>query len=712
VITTIGTVALALAVLAGVLGWASYRNELRAEREQRASAARELASASLTSLSTDPELGTLLALQAIATTKSKDGIVLPEAIDALYRAVGTPHAQLTLKGQGAMDRITYSPDGKLLAAYDAGGFRRIWNTTTGQELFSLPATSEIPFDLTFTQDGQTLVTTDLDETGHVAVSFWDVKSGTLRSTTPLPVNAARLSADELSANGSLLALADQAGETIIWDTGTGQEIRKFSQSNAVSAVAFSRDGARIATADRNEVMVWDITSGKEVLTFSKPNQLIASIEFSPDGTRLAASNYYSLIWVWDLRTGEELFTLYGHTNTVNSVHFSADSMRIASASYDRKVILWDAVSGAQLLSLAGHTNTVWDAAFSPDGKHIASASEDHSVKIWDAGSGRELPSVNTGALITIFDSGQKHIALSFSDRPAEIWDFSNKRKLFSLSNHSISWVYRFSADGKRLASKSPDGTVSLWDATDGKELWSIRASPVGMVIPSPDGRRVAIAYDIGDDRGWAEIWDVENNKRLLSLSGHKAGVWGLAYSPDGKRIATGDNAGIVKVWDAETGKELLTLEHSLGSKIRALTFSPDGKYLASGSQNGLGKVWDSASGKLVITLSGHTSTLKDFAFSPDGTRIATAGYDGTLRIWDVRSGTQMQTLYGDGGGFWTLAYTPDGKRLVAATDSGLIRTYLMDIDELITLAEAGSTRQLSEQECQQYLHSKPCPAFP
>jgi WD40 repeat protein len=86
--------------------------------------------------------------------------------------------------------------------------------------------------------------------------------------------------------------------------------------------------------------------------------------------------------------------------------------------------------------------------------------------------------MNTGALITIFDSEQKHIALSFSDRPAEIWDFPGKRKLFSLSNHSISWVYRFSADDKRLASKSPDGTVSLWDATNGKELWVIPASTV------------------------------------------------------------------------------------------------------------------------------------------------------------------------------------------------------------------------------------------
>jgi WD40 repeat protein len=181
----------------------------------------------------------LLALQAIATTKSKDGVALPEATDALYRAISTPHAQLTLKGQGIMDRITYSPDGKFLAAYDAGGFRRIWNATTGEELVSLPAISGTSLDLTFTQDSQILVVSDLDEMGHVAVSFWDVKSGTLRSTTSLPVDPTHLLADELNADGTHLALANEEGETTIWDTSTGKQIIKFSQSDAVSAVAFS-----------------------------------------------------------------------------------------------------------------------------------------------------------------------------------------------------------------------------------------------------------------------------------------------------------------------------------------------------------------------------------------------------------------------------------------------------------------------------------------
>lgn len=713
-ITTVGGIALFLAVLTGTFGWTSYQNELRAEREQRASASRELASAALTTLSTDPELSTLLALQAVSITRSKDDIVLPEVIDVLYQAISTPHAQLTLPGQGGLSRIAYSPDGKFLAAYDATGTRRIWIASTGEEVFSLPAIPGIALDLAFTKDSKTLVASDIDENGRVAVSFWDVSSGTLMSMTHLGIDPQieRLLWDELSIDGTRFALGNELGSTTIWDTGTGEQLMELNQSDGILTIAFSRDGRRIATADRSEVRVWDGDSGTEIFRSSKPNQLFSSVDFSPDGTRLAASSQSSLIWVWDIRTGEELHTLYGHTNTVNSIRFNADGTRLASSSNDRKLFIWDAISGVQLLSLSGHTNTIWDVAFAPDGRHVATASEDRTVKIWDPSTGGKLPSMNTGALVTVFNPEQTRLALSFSNRPAEIWDFANGERLLTLSGHPISFVYSFSADGKRLASKSPDGTISLWDATNGEELWTLPAKFVGMVIPSPDGTRVAVAYDTGSEPGAVEIWDAQRNKLLLSLIGHTSGVWGLAYSPDGTRIASGDNTGTVKIWDVETGELLITLEHSTNSKIRALVFSQDGKYLASGTQNGIGKIWDTSSGQLLLTLTGHTSTLKDFAFRSDGAQLATAGYDGTVRVWDARSGQEVQTFYGDSAGFWTVAYTADGTRLVAATDKGTIRTYLLNVDELIALARSGLTRTFTESECQKYLHMEQCPSNP
>src|SRR5688572_20133387 len=108
------------------------------------------------------------------------------------------------------------------------------------------------------------------------------------------------------------------------------------------------------------------------------------------------------------------------------------------------------MSGVQLLSLSGHTNTIWDAAFAPDGRHIATASEDRTVKIWDPSTGGKLPSINTGALVTVFNPEQTRLALSFSNRPAEIWDFTNGERLLTLLGHPISFAYSFSADGKRL----------------------------------------------------------------------------------------------------------------------------------------------------------------------------------------------------------------------------------------------------------------------
>ena len=713
VITIVGGFACLLAILAGFFSWTSYQNELRAKREQRASSSRELASAALANLDTNIELSTLLALQAISVTRSQDGIVLPEAVDALYHTLDTPQAELTLNGTGAFDRVIYSPNEQLILTSETNGIRT-WNAVTGQELLFTPSNGMNVLDFSFIDDGQTLVTANLNADQFAIISFWDLSTGELISTTALDIDVgfASIVAGILSHDSSQIAIGDDEGKTIILDTHTGRQILQLNQLNEVWAIAFSPDDTRIATSDKNETRVWDTESGEELIAFEKSSQGITSIEFSPDGSLLAVADQNALIWVWDLINNNELYTLYGHTNTVTRVRFSPDGSKIGSSSLDRKVIVWDTLSGKQLFTLAGHINTVTDIRFAPNSSHIATASVDGTVKIWNISKSGKLPSLNTGALVTVLSPDQEIIALSFPDKPAEIWNFTSERKLFSLSAHSVSWVYSFSTDGKRLASKSPDGSISMWDAENGKELWTMYISPIGMVIPNPDGTRVAAALDTGSEPGIAKIWNIENGTPLLTLSGHQSGVWGLAYTLDGKRIATGDNTGTVKTWDAESGKELLTLEHSTNSKIRALIFSQDGKFLATGAQDGIGKIWDASTGELLLTLNGHTSTLKDFSFSLDGTRIATGGYDGTVRVWDTDSDDELLTFNSDSGGFWTVAFSPDGSRLITATDEGTIRTFFLDFDELILLAKSDLTRTLTEQECQKYLHTENCPIAP
>jgi WD40 repeat protein/serine/threonine protein kinase len=252
----------------------------------------------------------------------------------------------------------------------------------------------------------------------------------------------------------------------------------------------------------------------------------------------------------------------------------------------------------------------------------------------------------------------------------------------------------YNPDGKRLATRSQDGTIIVWDARTGDKRilhQGTRATVAfDTVTFSPDGKRVASSAG-----GSAKIWDAETGQELLSLTQKSSEfpsdtLRSPAFSPDGKRLATGSSRGQVIMWDAQTGERLLTLEgHSV--QIRCLAFSPDGKRLASTSPDKTMKLWDSESGQLLHTLQGHADYALGVAFSPDGKQLASASVDKTVKLWDALSGNEIRTLPGHAGGVWSVAYSPDGKRLASASDDSTVKVWDVESgDELFALR--GHTR--------------------
>ncbi|MCI0456777.1 MAG: protein kinase, partial [Gemmataceae bacterium] len=299
---------------------------------------------------------------------------------------------------------------------------------------------------------------------------------------------------------------------------------------------------------------------------------------------------------------------------------------------------------ADLLTLKGHTGNVWSVAFSPDGKRLASASSDKSVKVWEAQTGQEL---------------------------------------FSLQGHTDRvWSVAFNRDGKRLASASGDKTVKVWNAQTGQELLTFKGhtGEVRSVTFSPDGKRLASGSGTWDATkqvyvaGEVKVWEAQTGQELLTLKGHTEGVWSVAFSPDGKRLASGSWDNTVKVWEAQTGQELLSLKGQVGYP-QGVTFSPDGKHLASALQDRTVKVWDSQTGQELLSLKGHTRGISGVAFSPDGKRLASASRDRTLKVWDSQTGQELLSLKGHSGMVWSLAFSPDGKRLASASEDGTVKIW-------------------------------------
>ncbi|MGA2636350.1 toll/interleukin-1 receptor domain-containing protein [Methylocella sp.] len=185
---------------------------------------------------------------------------------------------------------------------------------------------------------------------------------------------------------------------------------------------------------------------------------------------------------------------------------------------------------------------------------------------------------------------------------------------------------------------------------------------VQSVAFSPDGRTLAS----GSWDSAVKLWDVASGQLQRTLTGHTGYVRSVAFSPDGRTLASGGADKFVKLWDAASGRLVRTLTGHT-NEVNSVTFSPDGRRLASASDDDTIKLWDPASGALLRTLTGHTLYVISAAFSPDGRMLASGSYGNTIRLWDPASGQQLRSLTGHTDHVLSVAFSPDGRTLASGT---------------------------------------------
>jgi WD40 repeat protein len=194
---------------------------------------------------------------------------------------------------------------------------------------------------------------------------------------------------------------------------------------------------------------------------------------------------------------------------------------------------------------------------------------------------------------------------------------------------------------------------------------------VSSIAFSPDGKQLASA---GLD-GTVRLWDTVTGREDRTLHGHSDEVFSVAFSADGKRLASTGVDGTVRLWDAATGREEQNLK-AHANWGNSVAFSPDGTLVASGSFDQTIKVWDVATGREVLpTLKGHTGRVYSVAFSPDGKRLASASFDQTAKVWDTVTGREIFTLGGHTDGLRRVAFSPDGSRLASASEDRTVKLW-------------------------------------
>ena len=243
--------------------------------------------------------------------------------------------------------------------------------------------------------------------------------------------------------------------------------------------------------------------------------------------------------------------------------------------------------------------------------------------------------------------------------------FENRRDGFVLTEHAGTvWSATYSPDGERVAVAYDDGSARIWDSATGNGLAILKGHTgrVWMAVFSPDGKRVATASD--DETG--RIWNSATGATVAVLKGHQEVVSAIAFSPDGTRVATASDDQTARIWDASTGNPIAVLRGHTGP-LTAIAYSPDGTQLATSSTDGTARLWNAASGAPVATLAGHQGVVNSVSYSPDGRHVVTASWDKTARIWDAHSGASVAILRGHENFVLSAAFSPDGARVVTAS---------------------------------------------
>ena len=579
--------------------------------------------------------------------------------------------------RGMTGHVGFSPDSQRIVTRTFSETVKIWDVQTGVCIMQIekPDKRKIS-DPVFSQDGQHIVT--ISDERNSRIYIWCSHTGKkIRETEiqpPYQVYPICFSPD-LSLLAGKNRDKDNVGRNIreadsitIWQIETGEQITNITgYSDPVRRFCFSPCGQFLAAGSwHGTIHVWNVESGQLEMTYTDYEESQMYPYFLPDGELITAAASEHKIEIWQVEKGEKLDE-FEHRGSRSTVHFSDSGTQLALAN-SSEIQIWTKGNNSNahtVSTLSGHITTMDTLVFSKDEKMLATGCWGDNVLFWNIRSkhsyhpqGEKLPASShnvyrspSGKMIAINVYGEKLNVLEVGKREplAELTGFEGelgRAKAFSLTGH-------------RIASVDTNDNIHIWECSDGESwkkhttvindaefIYGLRFSPAGLAF-SPDGKRLA---SMSRSRDWkAGLWDVDSGEQIAELPltpaprrrSYRESDTGIAFSPDGNIVAGGLWHEIV-LWDAADGKTLMTIPQSEeNQRSVTLCFSPCSQYLAAGAWwNGQKKtaicLWEVATGKNIATFKGHTTDVQCFAFSKDGTLLASGGHDGAIYLWDLK----------------------------------------------------------------------------
>lgn len=522
--------------------------------------------------------------------------------------------------------MAYAPDGKTLA-FTVAEFKeqtvassvRIYDLGTGNEKTHIKGPEGMGLSAVAFSPKEKILAYGAANVPTNAVYLCDPETGKELRQIQVPDGVVSL---VFSPDGKALAVRGLTQQTRLWDTATGKELYRLGDLSPTAArggvvfaptvqapetrtVAFSPDGTRIATASGGSVRLWDRATGKELPLADSHHAPLAALAIWADGKTAVSWGADQMIRRWEAATGKALGSFPAPPGTTLAV-FSPDGRTVALANAGNSIQLADTATGRRVHRISGPPAGTAALAFAPDGKVLAARGGDNAIRLYDVMAGSELRLLNAQA----------------ASNPAARGVVAVDAPVRGMSNAPAGLV--FSPDGKLLASPGPSSvipgtrtarnTIDLFDVSTGKLIRKLEASqPVVSFAFSPDNRILAAEHADQSLR----LWEVASGKERAQL--------GKAEADPRTNPAT---AGLVLAARRRFG-------YAEPAGPTTLAFSPDGRGLATRGPGNSVRVWNVAESKAVAQLTGHEGRVETISISPDGSTIASGSADTTILLWNT-----------------------------------------------------------------------------
>ena len=560
--------------------------------------------------------------------------------------------------------VDFSPDSTRAAAGYFGGTVKIWSIPDGRLLIQKQGAGE---QAAFSPDGKTIACSGIYKPINL------LNTANLNAVKTIGNNKGVNNSIDFSPCGKLIALGEGDGSVEIWNVETVKILHALRGHKWwVHSVKFSNDGKYLASgsytmkgsvkwqtikeledeskieaeddyfhqkwAYDNTLIIWDVKTGKMKHLFDHPFGVL-SVDFSPDGKRIASSGLDNSVRLWDIASGKEIFNLLiKEAYFINNVVFTPDGKNLISGGGDNQVKIINAGTGKIEHKFFAVESPVESVSFSPNGGRLAAARKDGQIDLWDVHSGTVIHRINTGSnpvQAVCFSPNGKTIASADAIGQLKLWKAENGEKIIESRQNNPIISLNFSPDGRYVLTGNANNLVTLYDSSSLHSLWPVKhQQSIISTVFSPDGKFV-LSCDTGRESDAIKLLKAENGEVIRNFNNEGHPAWSAVFFPASKNFAVTRGRKII-VMDSRTGKTLQEMKDHK-APVWTLAVNPSGTLMVSGSMDGEIILWD-ISGETVKLMGrqpAHDDEVESLAFSPQEQMFASGSRDSTVKIWSV-----------------------------------------------------------------------------